>query len=367
MYRLALVLFIALLHATGVAAQTLSDGPYVLRNRDAEWIALSIRDGAVVHEQTQIGAEISIPAVGNLPSFTVRLREPISTAPSVVSLSSDTRLFVMADTHGELEIAVALLRAHGIVDESLRWSFGKGHLAILGDVFDRGAHQTELLWLIYKLEAEAQRAGGAVHFILGNHESMALFGEDRYLHAKYKEAAKAFGAAHYATLWNEQSLLGEWLRTKAAVMKIGELLCLHGGLSPEIAARELTLDRINITVREALAARHALPERQRALVSFLMGPSGPLWYRGYFEPKHEQQPPPATPSEVASVLDYYEAKKIVVGHTAVPTVTPLYDGRVIAVQVYPHRDDDGAPVIEGLLVEKGRYFKARADGSRVEL
>lgn len=367
MNRLIVILVVALLHATGVAAQTLSDGPYVLQNRDAEWIALSIRDGEVAHEQTRIGAEIAIPGVGSLPSFTVRLREPISTAPSVVSLNPDTPLFVMADTHGELEIAVALLRAHAIVDESLRWSFGKGHLAILGDVFDRGAHQTELLWLIYKLEAEAQRAGGAVHLILGNHESMVLLGDDRYLHAKYKEATKAFGAPHYAALWSEQALLGQWLRTKPAVMKIGDLLCLHGGLSPDTAARELTLDRINTTVRDALSTRHAPPASQRALVSFLMGPRGPLWYRGYFEPKNEQQPAPATPDEVASVLDYYEAKKVLVGHTSVPTVTPLYGGQVIAVQVYPHRDDDGLPVIEGVLVEKERYFKALVNGSRVEL
>jgi hypothetical protein len=237
----------------------------------------------------------------------------------------------------------------------------------LGDVFDRGAHHTELLWLMYKLEAEAERAGGAVHLILGNHESMVLLGDDRYLHAKYKEATKAFGAPHYAALWSEKSLLGKWLRTKPAVMKIRDLLCLHGGLSPEATHRKLTLDQMNTTVREALESHHGLPEPQQALVSFVMGPSGPLWYRGYFEPKSEQHPPRATSDEVASVLDYYEAEKILVGHTAVPTVTPLYDGKIIAVQVYPRRDDRGAPVIEGLLVQKGRYFKALVDGSRLEL
>lgn len=367
MYRFVALFFLASLHSAGIAAQALSDGPYVLEGRDANWIALSIRDGAVAHEPTQIGAEISIPGVGGLPSFDVRLREPSAPLQAIVDPPRNVPVFVIADTHGELEIAVALLRAHKIIDESLRWSFGKGHLAILGDVFDRGAQQTELLWLIYKLEAEAERAGGAVHLILGNHESMVLLGDDRYLHAKYKEATKAFGAPHYSALWSDSALLGRWLRTKPAVMKIRDLLCLHGGLSADAAARELTLERINTTVRDALASRHALPEPQQALVSFVMGPSGPLWYRGYFEPKSEHHPPQATTEEVARVLDYYDAQKILVGHTAVPTITSLYAGKVIAVQVYPHRDDEGAPVIEGLVVEKGRYFKALVDGTRVEL
>ena len=366
MNRFVVLLLAALLHATGAVAQTLSDGPYVLQNRDGNWIALSIRDGTATHAPTSIGAEVEIPGVGELPSFKVRLRAPTKPPPSVIQLRSETPLFVMADTHGELEIAVALLRAHAVVDESLRWSFGKGHLAILGDVFDRGAHHTELLWLIYKLQAEAERAGGAVHFTLGNHESMVLLGDDRYLHAKYKEATKAFGAPHYAALWSHKSLLGQWLRSLPAALKIGDLLCLHGGLSPEAAARKLTLDQMNSTVRDALAVRHALPEREQALVSFVMGPEGPLWYRGYFEPRSAQHTQ-ATADEVASVLAFYEAKKIVIGHTKVPTVMPLYDGKVIAVQVYPHRNEDGAPMIEGLLVEKGRYFKALADGSRAAL
>lgn len=356
-----------LLHSLAIGAAELTDGPYVLRGKQNEWIALSLRDGEVVHHETDIDGDISVAAVGDLPSFTVPLREPGPAAPSVVTPSAKTPLFVIADTHGELEIAVALLRAHEIVDDALRWSFGSGHLVILGDVFDRGAHHTELLWLIYKLEGEALRAGGAVHLILGNHETMVLLGDDRYLHAKYKESTKAFGAPHYAALWSEHTLLGRWLRTKPAVMKIGEHLCLHGGLSAEVAARQLTLDRMNTTVRDALQSRHVLPEPQHALASFVMGPNGPLWYRGYFEPKNDHYARRAPPEEVANVLEFYGARKILVGHTAVPTITPLYDGKVIAVQVYPHRTADGAPVMEGLAIENGRYFKALVDGSRIEI
>ncbi len=52
------------------------------------------------------------------------------------------------------------------------------------------------------------------------------------------------------------------------------------------------------------------------------------------------------------------------GHTIVSTVTALYDGRVIAVQVYPHRDDATAkPEMQGLLVKEGAFYRARIDGT----
>ena len=138
------------------------------------------------------------------------------------------------------------------IDEQLRWSFGKGHLAILGDVFDRGPNQTELLWLIYKLEAEAARAGGGVHLAIGNHEAMVLGGDLRYLNPKYQRVAAVLQAPSYAALWNEQSLLGRWLRSKAAVFRLGDYLCLHGGMSREVADSGLTLVEINNAVRASL-------------------------------------------------------------------------------------------------------------------
>ena len=105
---------------------------------------------------------------------------------------------------------------------------------MLGDVFDRGPRQTELLWLIYKLEQEAQSAGGGVHLLLGNHETLALLGARQYLHPKYLAAARALGVPSYAALWDGEHIVRQWLRTKPTVQKIGGYLCLHGGLSPEI-------------------------------------------------------------------------------------------------------------------------------------
>jgi hypothetical protein len=353
-------LLFALLIATAAAAD-LQDGPYVISapngGMTARWVEGDDSAPRTREQKVSVGGDVTIPAVRAVPSFKVKLRKPATVVRDEVKLPAGTPLFVMADTHGELEIAVELLTRQKVIDSKLAWSFGKGHLAVLGDIFDRGPNQTEILWLLYKLEAEAARAGGAVHVMLGNHESMALGGDERYLNPRYLRVRSALGVENYAGLWGENALLGQWLRSKAAVMKIGDYLCLHGGLSREVVDRKLTLAELNASVRNSLG--------QRSPDGFVLSPSGPLWYRGYFpEVARQGGAAIATSADIEAILGFYGAGAIFVGHTIVPTVTPLYDGKVVAVQVYPRRDEASAKAnMEALRVEGGRFFRARMDGT----
>jgi hypothetical protein len=362
-----LLLGAALLFISGVSsAGSLQDGPYVTRSAEGGWTSRWIEGDAgsprVREQPVKTGDAVTISAVGALPAFEVKLRGDENTAADEIKIGSRTPLFVIADTHGEFAIAVQLLQRQHIIDDKLRWSFGKGHLAILGDVFDRGLHQTELLWLFYKLEAEAARAGGGVHLAIGNHEAMVLQGDERYLNPKYQRVAAVLEQPSYAALWDERSLLGRWLRTKAAVFRLGDYLCLHGGVSHQLVDRGLTLAQINQTVRESLSSRSN--EQSAALgeqAQFVMGSSGPLWYRGYFAEQAREGV--AASADIDVILEKFKVRSILVGHTRVPTITPLYDGRVVAVQVYPHRDKEtNAPVMEGLSIQRGEMFRARIDG-----
>jgi len=367
---LLLLLAAALLvFAIGPArAETLQDGPYVLRAVDGSWHSLWIdaeSDGPRVRERVvKEGDVVTVPAVGAFPAFDVKLRSPAQPEPANVEIDPRPELFVMADTHGEFEIAVQLLQRHGVIDDRLRWSFGRGFLAVLGDMFDRGPNQTELLWLIYKLEEEASRAGGGVKVALGNHEVMVLTGDDRYLNAKYPRVASLLGADRYASLWGERTLLGQWLRSKAAVFRLDQYLCLHGGISRELIDRGLTATAVNQTVRAALMEQPRAPDEQ---TEFVLGRDGPLWYRGYFEDVARRGGfKVAEPKDIELIRERFGVRAILVGHTTVPTITSLYGGRVIAVQVYPHRDEQTrAPVMEGLLIRKdGQMFRARVDGTK---
>ena len=61
-------------------------------------------------------------------------------------------------------------------------------------------------------------------------------------------------------------------------------------------------------------------------------------------------------------LARFGATRILVGHTIVPTITPLFDGKVIAVQVYPKREADGVH-FESLLIRGEQLFRATPDGA----
>ena len=353
------------LWAAWVAGAADLDAPYVMRDGAGKlegWTVEATPAGPAKRTSPlKPGSKITVAAVGNAPAFTVKLRPPAELAPDKITTVKSPPLFVVADTHGEYQILTAMLIKHAVVDARLRWSFGRGHLVILGDVFDRGPNQTEILWLLYALEAEARDAGGGVDFVLGNHETMALRGDLRYLNPKYREVTTALGVGSYSRLFAANSVLGQWLRTRPTVLQIDHLLFLHGGISKDLVARGFALSEINGTVRAVLNDGAYVNEVARERADFLFGESGPLWYRGYFA--DEAGVTAASDEDVRLARQRFGVDRILVGHTRVPTITPLYGGQVIAVQVYPRRDSSGNTSFEALLIRDGMLLRARPDGS----
>jgi len=364
---LSIATALALLLLLRVAAAAEADGPYVVRNAAGNLEAWSVQVAAEGARKqvapAAAGSTLVVAAVGSLPAFEVTLRAPAEVAPDTVTAGARQPLFVVADTHGEYQILAGMLMKQGVVDQTLRWKFGRGRLVFLGDVFDRGAHQVEILWWIYALEAQARQAGGAVYLVLGNHETMALRGDARYLNTKYHETAQLLGVDAYARLFDAGSVLGQWLRSKPTVLKLNDYLCLHGGISPALVDRKLSLPGINGAVRAALEGHEPAAGAERERAEFLFGESGPLWYRGYFPAESGQ----AAPADIDRIRKYFGVQAILVGHTKVPTITSLYDGRVIAVQVYPRQDSFGNPVFEALLIRDGARLRAWPDGRTEKL
>lgn len=79
-------------------------------------------------------------------------------------------ILAISDIESNYQTFRNFLITHGVIDEALNWSFGKGHLVLVGDFVDRGNSITQVLWFIYKMEQDAKKHGGNVHFIMGNHE-----------------------------------------------------------------------------------------------------------------------------------------------------------------------------------------------------
>jgi hypothetical protein len=196
-----------------------------------------------------------------------------------------------------------------------------------------------------------------VHLVLGNHETMVMRGDLRYLHPKYQESAVALGARSYAELFAADTLLGQWLRTRPSLVKVNDSLCVHAGVSRAVLDSTLTLAEINGAVRAALAPNAV----DSATAQLVMGSLGPLWYRGYFA--GQASFPAATMEDIDLTLKTFGVRRVLIGHTIVPTLTPLYAGKVIAVQVQPKRDDAGHASFESLVIRNGELWQAKLDGS----
>ena len=306
---------------------------------------------------TIVGQQIRcyVPETGQ--TFQVQLRTLAQPEPA--TYPTPEKMMVLSDIEGNFAGFEAILRGSGVVDKNLRWSFGQGHLVLLGDFFDRGINVTECLWLIYKLEAEAAAAGGKVHFIVGNHERMNLTGHFKYVRRKYRINADTLQWP-YEQWYGTQTVLGQWLRTKNVVEKVGNSLLVHGGLSPEVAAQHLPLEQLNAVARAYLQkpATDTTLTRQERLVN--RPPFSPDWYRGLAQKE-------VSNAGLEQILKQYGASQMIIGHTPVSEITALYGGKVLAIDL-PHQEHtDAQKPLQALWLEGGKREVIDSQGRRTPI
>lgn len=329
------------------------DGPYIYEAAGGTWISKRVvrKNGNLVAAvETLEAAEFEMPLPGR--SLKVRIRPP-GDRP-VDSIPAPDRLLAVSDVEGNLGGLVDVLLSATVIDDAMRWTFGKGHLVVLGDVFDRGLNVTECLWLLYELEGRARAAGGDIHLILGNHEVMNLTGDLRYVRNKYRENAALLGEK-LEELYASRTLLGRWLRSRNAIMKIGDEIFVHGGISPSVAESKVSIATLNDALRTALAADAWPKAKEGHLKMVVDGKEGLTWYRGYVKD-------PIDAEKMDAILAAFDAKRVVVGHTVVDKIGFTLGGRVLTLDV---RHAKGA--IQAAIREGGTWSRLRPDGRREKL
>ena len=280
-----------------------------------------------------------------------------ATAPAAAPQAP--RIVAVGDLHGDYGAWIDIARAAGLIDPANRWSGGSTILVQLGDVTDRGPDSLKIIRSLQQLQGEAPQAGGRVVVLLGNHEAMNLLGDLRYTtpaefaafadersparrervymanRKALETAARAanprvrpsevrqewlaktpLGWVEHRAAWSPAGELGRWAAANPAVVKVGDSLFVHGGLSADYARS--TLDEINRRARTAMAAADDSP------ASILHDPLGPLWYRGLVsrDPRVDAaaaavaaKPRLSLEDELAAVLAATGTRRMVVGHT----------------------------------------------------
>jgi hypothetical protein len=292
---------------------------------------------------------------------------------ALLSAAPPSRVVAIGDVHGAYDDFVAILRTASLIDEQGNWNGGNTILVQTGDMLDRGTQGRPTMDLLMRLQQQAPAKGGRVYPLLGNHEVMNLMGDLRYVpvqeFANYAsaqsqkkrddaysaylrlekpddEAKKKWEEAHPPGFFEQRDAFGpdgtygKWLRKQDAIVKIGDTVFLHGGISA--AAEDLDIKQMNERVREELRTFDALKRQlvqQNVILPFYtfeeiftaakarlkgdnikpvlnipgwlsVNQEGILWFRGYAQWTNEEGAP-----QIAKLLKKYDAQHFVVAHT----------------------------------------------------
>jgi len=132
---------------------------------------------------------------------------------------------VCGDVHGQFFDLLELFRIGGEIPGT-RYVF-------MGDFVDRGHHSVETLLLLLCYKA---RYPDCITLLRGNHECRQV----TQVYGFYDECFRKYGSAN---VWKYCTEVFDYLSLASVID--GEILCVHGGLSPDIS----TLDQIRLLER----------------------------------------------------------------------------------------------------------------------
>lgn len=338
------------------------DGPHVERisKRRARVFYLvndSLNSKVFVHSKTARVVKGVLSFKGFFASdsidYTVNFNKPRKRIEKETVISTKAKIFAIGDVHGEYDSLVKLLVNNSIVDENLNWIFGNGHIVFIGDLVDRGERVTDVLWLVYQLAEQAELSGGMVHTIMGNHEAIILNSDNRYIHEKYQILTRG-NRISYSDLFTKNVWPGAMLRNFRAGVVIDSILFVHAGISYQLAQKNIPLVRMNQLLEKLYNPDIPFqvdPDVFINELNLIFSEYGLLWYRGYLM----QTPtiPKATLNEINYVLKTFGAKYMIIGHTEVDSITPLYEGRLFPINVPFSRI---GIIPQALLIDENRKF-----------
>jgi hypothetical protein len=200
--------------------------------------------------------------------------------PAALGARSDPtpRVIVLGEVKGAAETVTSFLQRLGLIDETLQWSGGDTILVQTGDLLDGGEKVRATLDLFMKLQDEAPASGGQVIVLMGNHEVINILGElTEVNYLAFQDFTRPDSEARQQQLWESwtawkarraesvgstfaidaelreqwfavhppgwveyvesmrpDGVYGGWLRSLPVAVKIGDVLFIHGGLSPSM-------------------------------------------------------------------------------------------------------------------------------------
>lgn len=258
--------------------------------------------------------------------------EPKEDPPTAITATG--RIVAIGDLHGDMSKTIRSLQLARVIDldeeGKPKWTGGDAVVVQLGDVLDRGDAEIAIVRLLRTLHEQALKEGGGVYMLNGNHESLNVCGDFRYVTpGAFIESAQEFGIPREVALRNWEGCVqaraalylpgGKMaleLAKNPTVLVLNDTAFAHGGLLPVHV--NYGLERMNTEVASWMRRDKLVEEEGYATPPFLaMGDGNSvMWNRSLSRESY------ANPIDrfhacnmVTQALARIGAKRLVVGHT----------------------------------------------------
>jgi hypothetical protein len=256
------------------------------------------------------------------------------------------RIIVIGDLHGDFKNTIKTLQLAKVIDKQYEWIGGDSVIVQVGDQIDRCRYDgsnscnqpgmtsndensdIEILEFFTRLHKKAQKQGGAVYSLLGNHELMNVDGDMRYVsyenikgmdNMKIDNKIYKDGLEARKYLFSPGNPISNFLAcTRKVALIIGSNLFVHAGILPSIA-NKYNIEDINQLM--TLYLLNELSDTKKYNELFNNYKESPLWTRdiGNLGLKVIENKLNDYNSECDNIIQplktNYNVKNIYVGHT----------------------------------------------------
>jgi hypothetical protein len=306
-------------------------------------------------------------AKGSAPSATeVQATRKLGSLVDGFRFPDAPRIVAIGDLHGDFSATERAFALAGATNKSGAWVGERLVVVQTGDQLDRGDDERHIIEFLQRIEKEAKAAGGAVIVLNGNHETMNVMGDFRYVtfgamnsFASYKPASPLATAApeqlrHRAEPFLPGGGMARLLARRPLIAMVGTTAFVHGGVLPYHV--DYGIDRLNDEMKKWMLGEVLEVPR------LVNDPEGPVWTRLYGEPELTSD----TCRTLSETLAKLGAKRLVVGHTVQERgMSAACDDRVFRIDVGLSRYYGDHPV--QVLEIKGDQVTPLTEGFRPEV
>ncbi len=153
--------------------------------------------------------------------------------PSVIEIQGVTEpVYFIGDIHGEILKIQPLIKAAGLDSGTVEkpiWSGKKAIFVVVGDFINKGPNSLQTIKYLMKLEHAAEKNGGRVIALAGNHEISFLINPFAEKTETFRNEMTHSFLDVCNSVYDPKTAEGRWLRDRPAALKVNGIFVSHSG------------------------------------------------------------------------------------------------------------------------------------------